>query len=329
MKIIRFILLLFHLGILGLLLLTLLNSVISPEVFPYLNLLSLAFPVFMILNVLLCLLWIILWKKKAIFFLLFSLLFYNPVKRWINFSFPEKETANFKVITLNVESGIRGEDMIRKYMEEEKANIIFFQESRFHVNLTLHIDKFPNRAFCNIAEVQTNCKILKQEVIFDNTFQGTSFYTDIEFKGKIIRVINVYLSPFSFDKDKIKPAESLDKNEGKVKYVLRTLIPTFKVHQREIDAVRKAIDASPYPVIVAGDFNAVPNSYEYYTIGKNLTDAFVAVGRGSSTSFHDYKFPIRIDYIFTSKEIKPIRYRVDRSVKLSDHFPVIAEFKIN
>ena len=33
--------------------------------------------------------------------------------------------------------------------------------------------------------------------------------------------------------------------------------------------------------------------------------------------------------IFTSKEIKPIRYRVDRSIKSSDHFPVIAEFKID
>ena len=34
-------------------------------------------------------------------------------------------------------------------------------------------------------------------------------------------------------------------------------------------------------------------------------------------------------YIFTSKEIKPISYKVDRNVKLSDHFPVIAEFKID
>ncbi|MGS0748127.1 hypothetical protein [Halpernia sp. GG3] len=51
-------------------------------------------------------------------------------------------------------------------------------------------------------------------------------------------------------------------------------------------------------------------------------------GSGSATSFHDYKFPIRIDYIFTSKEIEPISYKVDRSARLSDHFPVIATFKL-
>lgn len=328
MKIIRFILLLIHMVILGLLLLTPLNSVVSPEAFPYLNLLSLAFPVLMVLNVLLCLIWVLSRKKRSVFFIGMSLFLFNPTQRWLNFSFSKKEISNFKVITLNAESGISGEKALKEYMEKENANIIFFQESRFHKSEILHIDKLPNRAFCNIVEIQSNCKILRQVTIFDHTFQGTSFYTDIEFNGKIIRLINIYLSPFSFDKAKVKPSDDLEKNEGKAKYVLRTLIPTFRIHQEEIVAIREAIDKSPYPVIVAGDFNAVPNSYEYYEIGKNLTDAFVEVGRGSSTSFHDYKFPIRIDYIFTSKEIKPVRYRVDRSVKLSDHFPVIAEFKI-
>ena len=98
-------------------------------------------------------------------------------------------------------------------------------------------------------------------------------------------------------------------------------------HQDEVADIQKAVADSPYPVILAGDFNAVPNSYEYYHIGKNLKDVFVETGNGSATSFHDYKFPIRIDYIFSSPSVKPLSYKVDRSVKLSDHFPVIATFK--
>ena len=325
MKIIRFILLLFHLGILGLLLLTLLNSVVSPEVFPYLNLLSLAFPVFMILNVLLCLLWIILWKKKAIFFVGMSLILINPTQRWLNYKPKNTEVSDLKIVSFNIKSGTLGREKIYDYLENSGADLIVGQEYGSEFN----IPGYPHRTN-EAAIVATNSKteILKMQSL-DTRGNGNAIYTDIKIKGKIIRIINIYLNPFSFDKDKIKPAQSLDKNEVKAKYVLRTLIPTFKIHQKEVVAIREAIDASPYPVIVAGDFNAVPNSYEYYAIGKNLTDAFVAVGRGSSTSFHDYKFPIRIDYIFASKEIKPIRYRVDRSVKLSDHFPVIAEFKIN
>lgn len=107
------------------------------------------------------------------------------------------------------------------------------------------------------------------------------------------------------------------------------MTPTFQAHEDQIRKIRKVIDFSPYPVILAGDFNSVPNSYEYYNLGRDLQDAFLTVGNGASTSFHDYKVPLRIDYIFTSKSIIPLSYKVDHSVKLSDHYPVIAEFLLN
>ena len=132
-----------------------------------------------------------------------------------------------------------------------------------------------------------------------------------------------------FEKTKLTETPEINTYKPKVKYIVGKLIPTFKIHQNEIAEIRKAIDDSPYPVILAGDFNAVPNSYEYYHLGKNLKDTFMEVGNGSGTSFHDYQFPIRIDYIFCSKSIKPVNYQVDRSVKISDHYPVIAEFKID
>ena len=222
-------------------------------------------------------------------------------------------------------SAIMGREIIYDYLKNTNADLIFGQEygSEFKVPGYDHrTDQYE------IVAVNSKTEIVNQEKIA-TVGNGNAFYADIRFKGKIIRVINVYLNPFSFEKDKVEPTENLEANKSTLKYILKRLIPTFKIHQQEALDIRRAVENSPYPVILAGDFNSVPNSFEYYTIGKNLTDAFVTVGRGSATSFHDYKFPIRIDYIFTSKEIKPITYRVDRSVKLSDHFPVIAEFKID
>ena len=106
------------------------------------------------------------------------------------------------------------------------------------------------------------------------------------------------------------------------------LIPTFRKHQNQISPIKSFIEGSPYPVIVAGDFNAVPNSYEYYKISEGLQDVFLKVGRGSGTSFHDFKFPLKIDHFFASASIEPISYKVDRSVRISDHFPVLAEFRV-
>lgn len=316
---------LFHLGVLVLLLLTPLNAMVSPETFPYLNLLSLAFPVLMIFNVFLCLFWILIWKKRALFFVGMSLFLFNPTQRWLNYKPKNTEVDDLKIISFNIKGGKMGQEEIYDYLKNSGADLILAQE----IGSEFNVPNYPNRANeAPIVATNSKTEILKIQLL-DTGGNGNAIYTDVKFKGQIIRVFNIYLNPFSFDKQKVKPSDDLEKNEGKAKYVLKRLIPTFKIHQREIVAIREAIDQSPYPVIIAGDFNAVPNSYEYYTIGENLTDAFVAVGRGSSTSFHDYKFPIRIDYFFSSKEIKPLRYRVDRSVKLSDHFPVIAEFKIN
>ncbi|SIQ08552.1 hypothetical protein SAMN05880574_10575 [Chryseobacterium sp. RU37D] len=89
------------------------------------------------------------------------------------------------------------------------------------------------------------------------------------------------------------------------------------------------IDLSPYPEILDGDFNSVPNSYEYYSLGKDLQNAFLEAGNCSPSSFHDYKVPLRIDHIFRSKSIISLNYKVDNSVQLSDHYLVIAEFLLN
>lgn len=324
MKIFRFGLAILHIFIIILLLGTLLNDYISPQTFPWFNVLSLAFPVLMIINVLLCLIWIISWKKRSLVFLLFSLMFINPTKRWINYVPKTSEKSNLKIVTINIKGGTLGREKVYQYLKNSDADVILGQEYGAEFNIPGY--RFRTNQY-EIVALNSKTEILDQKRLgAEGT--GNAFYADVKVNGKIIRIVNVYLNPFSFDKKKVKPGEDLDNNKMKLRYILSKLIPTFKIHQDEIDIIRKAIDQSPYPVILGGDFNAVPNSYEYYTLGKGLTDTFAEVGRGSSTSFHDYKFPIRIDYIFTSKEIKPISYRVDRSVKLSDHFPVIAEFKV-
>lgn len=325
MKLFRFGLVLIHLVIIVLLGGTLLNDHVSPSLFPYLNLLSLAFPVLMILNFMLCLLWVMLWKKRAVFFIIITLLMFTPIKRWINWNAKVSEKPNLKIVTMNMHFGSYGKQKVVDFLKDTDADIIVGQEAIKNLDIERYPHKIDEFA---ILTLNSKNEIIKKEKLatFSN---GNAFYADIKFNGQIIRVVNIYLNPFSFDKQEVKPVEDFQENKAKVKDILRKLVPTFKIHQKEIVDIRKAIDQSPYPVILAGDFNSVPNSYEYYELGRGLTDAFAEVGRGSSTTFHDYKFPIRIDYIFTSKEIKPISYRVDRSVKLSDHFPVIAEFKID
>ncbi|ASK31166.1 AP endonuclease [Chryseobacterium sp. T16E-39] len=327
MKIVRLIFLIAHLGILFLLLGTLLNAYVPPKVYPWFNLLSLGFPVLIIAYVVLTVFWVFNWKKRAIVFIALGFLFVNPVKRWVNYSSENREASDLKIISLNAKGGVLGIKNIEDYINAQNPDIVLMQE---HVR-DYNFEGLGKGKGDPIISIFSKYKIIDQKELIESNSETNNAYanqTDIEIKGNTYRFINVYLQPFKFEKNMVKLKGNSDEDEQKVKDIVKRLIPTFKMHQEQVAAVRKGIDESPYPVILVGDFNSVPNSYEYYHLGKGLKDAFVESGRGSATSFHDYKFPIRIDYVFTSQSIQPLSYKVDRSVRISDHYPVIATFKL-
>ncbi|KFC24125.1 endonuclease/exonuclease/phosphatase family protein [Chryseobacterium sp. FH1] len=325
MGIIRLLLTIFHLLVIVLLFGTIMNAYIPPSVFGMLNLLSLGFPILIIINILLLIFWIASWKKRAVVFLILSLFFIIPTRRWINYAPTKKETPNIKLISFNGKFGGLGNENIYEYLNRQNADVVFFQEYDNKKPLD-GFQYFENSR--PIVKIQSKFPIIESGEVKTDVSTGMCLYADIKANGKIIRFVNVYMEPFFLDKKMVKPTNDMNVNEEKAKKVLHMLIPTFKKHQTQIDQIKEFINRSPYPVIVAGDFNAVPNSYEYYKVSENLEDTFLKVGKGSGTSFHDFKFPIKIDHIFASKSIIPISYKVDRSVKISDHFPVIAEFLV-
>ena len=111
----------------------------------------------------------------------------------------------------------------------------------------------------------------------------------------------------------------------------------YAARTKQVETIRAAIDASPYPVIVCGDFNDVPASYAYRQLSKGLKDAFLTTSflhtghtyvRSSALPwFHNATFGpgIRIDYILTDPMLRATDFRIDR-VAYSDHYPVMAAF---
>lgn len=325
MKVLRFIVLLIHISIILALLAGLLNAYISPKTFGALNLLSLAFPVLMFFNLLFCMIWIILWKKRAAVFLALSVFLITPTRRWVNYSITSKEKEDFKLVIFNTRNGTLGKQEVADYLNNSGADILLLQETTELFELKNYPYKIENYSQ---LKVYSKFPVKKHEDLKTDVLNGNSMYADIEINGKNIRFVTLYMEPFYLDKEMVKPTSNMDVNERKLKDLIKRLIPTFKEHQKQLDNTMDVVDNSPYPVVFAGDFNAVPNSYEYYRASKNLQDAFLEAGSGSSTSFPDFKFPLSIDHIFVSESIKSLSYSVDRSVEISDHYPILATFKI-
>ena len=82
---------------------------------------------------------------------------------------------------------------------------------------------------------------------------------------------------------------------------------------------------SPYPAIICGDFNDIPNSSTYFNVKGNLQDPFLKkgfwTGRTTRTSFGIISPTLRIDYILASRSFTAKQFQIIH-VPYSDHYPV-------
>ena len=108
--------------------------------------------------------------------------------------------------------------------------------------------------------------------------------------------------------------------------IYHSLMEGFASRALQVDRVRRHMETSPYPVIVAGDFNDTPVSYTYRRMRRGLKDAFVEAGYGAGFTYRGKYPPNRIDYVLYGEGIECTDFDIIK-VKYSDHYPVIAYFR--
>ena len=118
--------------------------------------------------------------------------------------------------------------------------------------------------------------------------------------------------------------EGLDKEHIKTsaQHISDKLSSARTVRHAQVQAIHEQIKASPYPVIVAGDFNDIPLSWTYLRMrGLRLRDSFLQGSRGRlGWTFSRHGLGIRIDYILCSRFFTPTNSNVEH-VNYSDHYP--------
>lgn len=161
---------------------------------------------------------------------------------------------------------------------------------------------------------------------YNSTFQ----FVDVLIGTDTVRIFNVHLQSLKFSKENRGYLDSLhikttasDESKSIVKKIKAGIL------RRAVQAnfVKDEMNHTPYPVILCGDFNDVPVSYAYETIGKNMQNAFVKKGYGISNTFDGIAPTLRIDNIFADSNFVFTQYK--KITKFySDHFPVVADLKL-
>ena len=102
---------------------------------------------------------------------------------------------------------------------------------------------------------------------------------------------------------------------------MEKLKKAFQKRGTQAEILRAAIDQSPHPVIVLGDFNDTAISYTYKTIIGDLQDAFLTKGWGVGSTFTGPLPYLRIDYVLVDPVFEIADFKVIEK-KFSDHYPV-------
>ncbi|MCH2022365.1 MAG: endonuclease/exonuclease/phosphatase family protein [Saprospiraceae bacterium] len=165
------------------------------------------------------------------------------------------------------------------------------------------------------------------KIDFEGSYNG-AIYADIQYKQQLIRVYCFHLQSIrlGMDENEIFKSENLssirkNKTLKKYKRIENKLKQAFLLREEQAKYVSKHIQKSPYPVLVCGDLNDTPSSYAYNQLSHGLKDSFTEKGTGFGSTYAGSLPFLRIDYIFTSPNLKIDKFEVIPNAT-SDHYPI-------
>ena len=157
-------------------------------------------------------------------------------------------------------------------------------------------------------------------------------HADILFGSDTIRVYTTHLASLRFQKRDYETIEEI-KDRQRVELqssrgIFGKIRNAMMKRKEQAEIIREVVSNDPFPTILTGDFNDVPNSYAYATVkNQKFTDVFLEEGFGIGRTFNAISPTLRIDYIFTTKDFRIRQF--NRIVKnLSDHYMLVADVEL-
>ena len=329
---------------------------ISPSDFALPAFFGLAYPYLLLINILIFIAWVALLRYEALISLIVIAIGFNHFSNYIKLSKPSgDETSTFKVLSYNVrlfnyyesKNGVYSVKKVMDFLKTQKADIICLQEFFILGNPTLeeaamikglggvynsHIKLFKvgKSRYYGIATFSKYPVIKKGEIVHKNS-SSLSIYTDVLVEKDTLRIFNNHLQSYMLKRMRrpfIKEMASSENGEtiDEMKSLTKSLKKGFALRSLQSQLLKNHLNKSPYPVIVAGDFNDTPVSYTYRKIRKGLNDSFVTSGYGAGFTYRGNYPPNRIDYILYDNKLMNTVFERKR-IRYSDHFPIVACFR--
>lgn len=327
-------------------------------------LMAMMFPAFLLVSLLMLMVDLIFWRKAAVMMILGLLASLPPILNFspVNTSGRRltagEQARSFTFLTYNVlhfwdfrgnVPGLETNATI-DYILSTDADIVSIQEMEFMKSWPLwnitpgQIDSLSRRYPYRMINVSQELSLLSRypfefvDLHLDEDIARRLACFRIHIDGRTVHLFNVHLESIGLTpRDKELYQNLFDKYPGSERALRRELsqvktqlvsklAKAFTERTRQARAIRHAIDSIGGNIIVAGDFNDIPDCYAIRTImDGDMTDAYAQNALGPTITYHGNRFYFRIDHVIYKGDMECVRLKRG-DVPSSDHYPFLATF---
>lgn len=314
---------------------------VSPELIPRLSLLTLAFPIFLGVDILFILFWLLFHARLAWVPIAGALLVGGYILDYCPLHFGNNDNGGASDSTLSIISFNVGymkddeqRDELIRFINTADADIVCLQEldKKF---LSNHQDWLDSTSYHTLqgstVAILSRLPFLSDTIHIDYpTRSNHSIACWINYYGDSLFIVNNHLESNHLspeEKDDYthaikEPDREAIKNSSHL--LLDKLSEAAAYRGAQTDSICSLVDRyAGHATIVCGDLNETPISYTYQRLAHRLTSAYRKAGNGPGFTYSRRSFPVRIDHLFFSSHWTCTSCRIDRAVSSSDHYPII------
>ncbi|MFT6826799.1 MAG: endonuclease/exonuclease/phosphatase (EEP) superfamily protein YafD [Roseivirga sp.] len=308
---------------------------VSPAFFKYAGFVSLIIPFFILANAFWLVLLLFNRKIKLLVPLALLIIAIPFIRATIAFH-PTKIAENsfnvmsYNMMRMNKMGNKSSANSMKSWLQSEDSDIKCFQE---FVGTKEIISTISNKGkyhsfvggYGNSYAIFSKFKIINSGVFYKDKTSNNILFADLKVNNDTIRVYNVHLQSMSINPDKELNQEGFEQNYESV----RRKFEIGSVRRAsQLEDLLKHIENCKYPILITGDFNDIPFSYNYFRLSRSFKNAFENAGNGLGFTYNG-KIPfLRIDNQFYNDQIEVFGFRTLSEVDYSDHFPVIGIYSI-
>lgn len=340
----------------------LLAKIVNPHSVALFAFAGLFYQVTFVVNLACALWWVVRWKRwfflSAVMLLIgggsMGLFYRNDASAKQNEVVRAREdvvVASYNVMNFNSpdsEEGVSSYHSIIEWLNGQGVQIACIQEAHFSASKSFAdfkegLKKMGYGFFAhNSAEKSEEVKgsgyaifstypIVRHGVVCKNEKDNVKgVWADVKIERDTIRVYNLHLQSTGITGEDQRSTLSPQIIEdtmarAKLSKVVAKMVDNYRARAEQAQEIASHIEASPYPMVVCGDFNDPPMSYAYGTIASadDLMDSFVEQGRGTEYTFKGLYNLFRIDYVLADEEKFEVKSYDSYDLEYSDHKPVV------